>query len=245
MASTHVDFDEVRDLFKYRDEDIEENPRLKEFAFNHAMNYRGDFVFLRRAKKFADGYGFLTTGLARGVLNCMRHDSSVRNLPVPERVKRAYALKFNKSACDMCANDIPHYPTYIDTLAGVCKGLPYDIDRKPYTTDAKIKAPFVIAKTGRLVHKSAGFGHIWWTPPQHEWGFGSSRLVAKLLCRHPSYIADPVLLMTEPDYNEPYQAARGPLSIRPCPHCREIEADMVDEELDKEAAEYFTQEGNQ
>lgn len=69
---------------KYTDRDVREDRSLIEHVEAYLDGYSGEFEYLIDMKmRHASGLP-LTVGMVRGVLNCMRHDPRVRDLPAPK-----------------------------------------------------------------------------------------------------------------------------------------------------------------
>jgi hypothetical protein len=60
--------------YRFTDRDLRENPSLVGLAITFLQAYGGDYDYLRYAQDFLRTNGDLTTAIARGVINCMRHD---------------------------------------------------------------------------------------------------------------------------------------------------------------------------
>ncbi len=72
---------------KYTNQDIRHWKSLGDAAYRYAMEYKGSFAFLLQARREARANGWLSIGMARGVLNCMLHDhGSLGGLPRPGEV---------------------------------------------------------------------------------------------------------------------------------------------------------------
>jgi hypothetical protein len=67
----------------YTDRDVRDNPGYREAVEDYLSDYTGEFGFLIDMKMRAANGVDLTTGMVRGVLNCMRHDPRVKHLPTP------------------------------------------------------------------------------------------------------------------------------------------------------------------
>lgn len=68
---------------KYTDRDVRENPDFYLTAVHYLSEYQGDFQFLIDCKMRVEHGSDLSVGMVRGVLNCMRVDPRVQNLPEP------------------------------------------------------------------------------------------------------------------------------------------------------------------
>src|SRR5215203_6856419 len=71
---------------KYTDRDVRESAELVEAAIEFLESYQGDFEFLIDCKMRLSAGGELSVGMVRGVLNCMRANPRVKNLPEPLHV---------------------------------------------------------------------------------------------------------------------------------------------------------------
>lgn len=56
---------------RFTDQDVRDSPSLYQTACNQAKDYRGDFDFMRRARRQMEMDNALTIGTARGVLNAL------------------------------------------------------------------------------------------------------------------------------------------------------------------------------
>jgi hypothetical protein len=68
---------------KYTDRDVRENPDFYVTVIDYLEHYEGEFDFLVDCKMRVAMDRELTVGMVRGILNCMRHDPRVTNLPEP------------------------------------------------------------------------------------------------------------------------------------------------------------------
>lgn len=209
---------------KYTDRDVRENVTLVEAAMMWLEAYQGEFDYLIDMKmRLASGYE-LTTPMVRGVLNCMRHDPRVTGLPAPlppiqETVVVSMARKRQRrrgvldGPCDKTTEHSSHIWTARDEEGeedGMyrCEGIPYAINRTSRYFSAKIKVPYVVAKSGGLIHRVAEEGHdCHWMSPPHAWGFyddtrrldgiPAPELIVNLVCRYPSVLRNPFLIREE------------------------------------------------
>jgi hypothetical protein len=67
----------------YTDRDVRDHPGYRQAVERYLEGYTGEFGFLVDMKMRAANDVDLTTGMVRGVLNCMRHDPRVTDLPAP------------------------------------------------------------------------------------------------------------------------------------------------------------------
>lgn len=172
---------------KYTDRDVRENDALVEAAVEFLENYHGEFEFLIDCKMRLSAGGDLSVGMIRGVLNCMRADPRVRNLPEP-----VLFLDEDAKVVDM-------KPYRRDRVKIVRPGPPvYEINR-PWSirTKAHINVPYVAAKSETsLLHKvEDSWDHYFeWITNQHDIGFRWWDLHVKPLCRQPQGLKNPILL---------------------------------------------------
>jgi hypothetical protein len=99
--------------YKYTDRDVRENAALRSIAIDYLTGYGGDFDFLLQARQYLLVQGTLPTGMARGVLNCMRIDpkwagtlpapmarallsQTLQSLIQPESTRRLYVVNPNR-----------------------------------------------------------------------------------------------------------------------------------------------------
>jgi hypothetical protein len=69
---------------KYTERDVKENENLRTLAYLYLASYQGDFAFLVDCKQRVELDMTLTTGMVKGILNCMRVDPRLPyDLPEP------------------------------------------------------------------------------------------------------------------------------------------------------------------
>jgi len=71
---------------RYDDRHVREDSSLADVAEDYVQRYEGDFLFLRDCRERLAVGTRLSVAQVRGVLNCMRGDPRVGNLPVPARM---------------------------------------------------------------------------------------------------------------------------------------------------------------
>lgn len=192
---------------KYTDRDVRDNPgQMFALVEEYLSNYTGEFDFLVDCKmRVAQGVS-LTTGMVRGVLNCMRSDPRIRlQMPAPKVVEdddEADVVPIRAARTARCEITEPHEPHGGDALTYRCFGI-YEINRHPYSLPATVKRPYLIARTGQLVHTPAS-ASVHWVPESHAYGFvesyfrhgsgayGSGDLFVKTHCK--TTIHNPFLL---------------------------------------------------
>ena len=200
---------------RYTDRDVREDSNLRAIAERYVENYGGEFEPLVNAKNELSETGALTTSSARRVLNCMRHDNRVaQQMPRPKRPTfdligdppPRRRQRMNQPDWP-CISAEPHYShSYqIDEDNGYvrCPGIPYAINRDYYERPARIKRPFVAARSATgLLHRTTGEGFMVWYPPRHEYGFGygSPTLLVKTACKETTrHLKNPILLEKIPE----------------------------------------------
>lgn len=206
---------------KYTDRDVRENNCLVEMAYEYVENYTGDFEYLIDMKmRLAQGYD-LTTPMVRGILNCMRHDPRVSGLPAPlppsegvvvelRQPKRSKRRKgYDRDNPEPCPKTESHdnHVWWKGDDPYWCEGIEWAITRLRYPDyPALVKTPFVVARSGTLIHSVAPDGHYFrWRQHRHEWGFwrmpgeefDDPDLIINLVCRFPSVLKNPALLTIE------------------------------------------------
>jgi hypothetical protein len=78
----------------------------------------------------------------------------------------------------------------------------YRINREDFEKPAVVKAPYLMSKSGKLIHKaSRTSGDAWfmWRPERHAWGWryngdGDPDLYVRTRCKYPRIIDNPILL---------------------------------------------------
>lgn len=221
---------------KYTDRDVRENEELFERAIEYVQEYTGEFEYLIDMKmRVASGVD-LTTPMIRGILNCMRHDPRVLDLPVPLPPQEATVTELrpkrrrNKwgSIEQQCENTESHYAhswmnEEFDSWIR-CEGVPYLINRESFAVNLLIKCRYAVAKSGKLVHVvdlETGLHNAQWFPNRHEWGWWRQPLLkVKLLCQYPSWLSDPFLLNEMP-------TTHNLRMIKMCPHCEVVRDDRA------------------
>ncbi len=210
---------------KYTDRDVRENPTFVDMVEEYLDRYTGDFEFLIDNKmRVARGMD-LTTPQVRGVLNCMRHDPRITNLPEPlpyednvvEMVHRGRRARQRHFESEHCLVTDPHYAHEWAGDHGIyfkCPGIPWAITRQMFTLPATVRRPFVCARTGAYVHKvKLGGNHFFrWYPKQHEWGWLLDPVLSVATdCKYPYRIDKPLLFSCD--------AGDQLVNRANCPHC--------------------------
>lgn len=224
---------------KYTDRDVRESGDLVDRAIAYVENYTGDFQYLIDMKMRLAQEDDLTTPMIRGILNCMRHDPRIRNMPSPlppdeatvtpiRSVRRQTGKRKRYGGTKPCNDQgVEHgYHNWTDEdewCEYACTGWHLINRVKPddhgYLTthlfmDATVKRPFAAARGGMLVHLVQSASCRWYIEP-HAWGFAHDpELVVKTACRYPSFLDRPVLMDEE-------QAA-AQIERKYCPHCAEV-----------------------
>jgi hypothetical protein len=196
---------------KYTDRDVRENPEMYRTVVDYLDAYEGEFDFLVDCKMRVAMDRDLTVGMVRGVLNCMRHDPRVTNLPEPLPPYEGKVLhmprkkkKVQRRDCDIEEfhgrhgfrfEDHPEFDGYYP-----CEGK-YPINRRDFMVPASVKVPFMMSKSGKMIHQiSSGPEAAWymWRPNAHAWDFWREPdLYVRTACQYPRHIINPTLLNTE------------------------------------------------
>jgi len=234
-------------IYKYTDRDVREGgEQLYQRVEDYLTYYEGEFAFLIDCKmRLAQGQG-LHIGMVRGVLNCMRVDPRVRNLPDPmgptedaeviemRPKKKEYKLR----ECDIEDFHGPHGHYSHSILTKIefnedpcrhCEGK-YAINRvEAIWVPATIKRPYMISRSSNLVHKLDGEAGYNYYPERHAWGWLFDPVLrAKSLCTFPRWINTPVLLTPEeasyavhdkPDFLNTYRMSASRKPIEFCKRC--------------------------
>jgi hypothetical protein len=148
---------------RYNDRDVRDDPRLEGLAIEYLEAYTGEFEFLIDMKmRVAADYG-LTTGMVRGVLNCMRNDPRVRDLPEPG-IEEVAPLRLVKEGCPLIGRE--HGIHWIHLPGGGqqhCLGW-HAMTRDITQTTARFPAPYLRGRSSDLVHRSTHEGVLTWFP---------------------------------------------------------------------------------
>lgn len=226
---------------KYTDRDVRENITLRAIAENYVVDYGGDFEPLVNAVKMMEEGERLPTNVIRVVLNCMRNDYTVaESLPNPTRprleVVRNVTKKKSPPYMMQCDLEFSHegHTWSEEPIDGVnkylhyCNGVAFEINRGRVVMVAHIKTPYVIARSGKLIHSTTGVGECEWYMPRHEYGWpdnwNNPKLSVQTICRFPSVIRHGILLTKE----QVALQRMYPNTIRPlnmCPHCKDAQGE--------------------
>jgi hypothetical protein len=230
---------------RYTDRDVRENADLIDRAYAYVEAYTGEFQYLIDMKMRIASGSTLTTPMVKGVLNCMRADPRVTDLPQPLPVEEAVVVEMRpkrekrkryvgRIECPQVAAQIEHgYHTY-ETVheTGSCEGFHF-INRE-YEVDMKvvIKRPFVKARGGRMIHLVGDMNRcaIRWFANQHSWGFCLDwkeefprlDLLVKTACKYPSYLRNPLLMDEAIAEFFLFPVAGEDQLTEWCPHCQEV-----------------------
>jgi hypothetical protein len=190
--------------FKYTDRQVREDPELLTWAEGYVRLYGGDFEPLLSAKAEMRSAGRLSTRTARVVLNCARYDQHFTGqLPDP----KPPTLELVKNVAKLgpfCADPRPHYQHSgwsADSRRKwmTCPGIPWEINRNGFVTNAVVKAGFATAHNSPIYHRTTGKGWQGWDPPAHAMGSARRReLIVDVVCLYPSILRNPLLYKEEP-----------------------------------------------
>jgi hypothetical protein len=209
---------------KYTDRDVRENDELTEAAYEYIEQYTGEFAFIIDCKMRVASGESLTVGMVRGILNCMRVDPRVRNMPTPlppdetvvafERPPRRQFRqlpRYQRKACDIEKYHGPHGGAG-DSEYHFCHGK-YAINRGGYSyrRDAYLhddilyvagKSPTTLLHKTMVPHwtrdpKQPSAAYEWF-PEQHGWGWAfRPKLRVFPYCKTPQNLVQPILLTEE------------------------------------------------
>lgn len=197
----------MSEAIKYTDQDVRNNPDFYGIVVNYLVDYPGEFQFLIDCKmRIASGMD-LTTGMVRGVLNCMRVDPRVKDLPEPMDwpddvipIDKSYRRpkKRRKVPCtrtDFHIHQFADWETY-----EYCPGK-YEYNRiGRYRLPATVHPEYVFVKGKSAATKTVHLvvsAEMEWVPNQHEAGFYKNELIVHTACRYPYYLRNPKLLTVE------------------------------------------------
>lgn len=194
---------------KYTDRDVRENPDFYGAAVNYLVEYEGEFQFLIDCKmRVASGMD-LTTGMVRGILNCMRVDPRVKNLPEPiewpedvipiDRERSSYRRPKKRVRVPCTRTDFHEHKFEDWETYEYCPGK-YEYNREVYELPAKVHPEYIFVKgksptvfTVHLVTESV----VQWSPHRHEGGFYKVELIVRTACKYPYYLRNPILLSAQ------------------------------------------------
>lgn len=202
----------MSNALKYTDRDVRENPDFYGRVHNYLVDYSGDFQFLVDCKMRIMSGIELPVGMVRGVLNCMRIDPRVTNLPeplvyeecdfdadvIPMRQGYGRGPTKQKIARRDCQIEEYHTHTFKDwEYLNFCPGK-YEYDRDIYDLPATIHSEYTAIKAKSpsvfRIHK-VGRAMFQWFPNRHEAGFyREPQPIVWTHCKFPRYLRDGILL---------------------------------------------------
>lgn len=219
---------------KYTDRDVRENPEFYGMVVNYLTAYEGEFPFLIDCKmRLAQDYD-LSTGMVRGVLNCMRVDPRVGNMPEPmifdadiiPMPERPYSGRPFRPAKVDCDRTDYHSHSYNDwKTMNFCPGK-YKTERSgPYRRPADMKPQFHFVKakspSTTLIHRATAVEFEYW-PVMKDYGWAKqSEMIVHTDCRYPYYLRNGLLLTIET-----VAQIKG---ARRCMHCFPAPIDEIEE----------------
>ncbi len=187
-----------------------------------------------RARRLA-GYD-LTAAMVRGVLNCMAGDPRVNLTPPQEQPVTAYGNVVSfakpeprgagqisyKAECPLLANGIFHHHKRLYAKSWkYCPGL-YRLNRQYFTTKANIKALYIVAAQGGVIHKADSRAYVAWYPRHHELGYMMpASLMGRGTCGT-QWFREPFLVNTTENVPDPRPKMQGQF-LRKCKRCWETE----------------------
>ena len=227
---------------KYTDRDVRENPDFVELAERYLESYEGEFQYLIDCKMRVQMGISLTTGMIRGVLNCMRVDPRAPEMPAPKQfpqdeesnvvsIERPRRLGVRKKSIYADRETCPLYNAgifhrhkkftgeYLNQYLS-CRGL-YRINRAGIVTmKAKVKWPYMVAMSGSIIHKVGNEAYTKWHVPQHEYGwyFLQPDLVVRSQCQGTTLVLKNPRLLEKPEAKDTRPRTTGnPLPL--CSRC--------------------------
>lgn len=221
-------------LRKYTDRDVRENPDMRLAVTQYLEEYEGEFEFLIDMKmRLASNYD-MTVGMVRGVLNCMRHDPRVTNLPEPMPEYEGKVLQMPTKSnrrrqpkpCDIEDFHFPHGGWDDPEEYEYCEGK-YAINRTDVQVPAIVKVPWVTGQSGKFIHTVGDEAWFMWRVMAHAPGwryeaYGYDHLAdfyVRPVCIFPRLLTNPIIFGEEhlADVIElPYS---GRLLREWCPRC--------------------------
>lgn len=181
---------------RYSDRDVRDNPDLLEVALDYLDGYTGEFDFLLGMQMRVSQGLSLSTGMVRGVLNCMRNDPRA-DLPEVEDdgvddvdeednvvdLAKARWQVFQRPRRREPAPEPPAEPPcplegrehdahwkHRGGSGWWCRGW-HALHRQPFVTKrARFHADYVRGAKSNLIHRATHEGWIVWANPPHRWG---------------------------------------------------------------------------
>lgn len=162
---------------KFTDRDIRDGgPILHQQAVAYLQNYTGEFDLLIDCKMRVSQGMELTVGMVRGVLNCMRNDPRVKNLPKPKDWSADHEAEVIqiRPLTDRCPDEgTEHNSHWYPSKQGGqrhCNGW-HSINRSITYTRARFHAPYLRGRASNLIHRSTHVGEVVWFPRgYHKFG---------------------------------------------------------------------------
>lgn len=167
-------------LRRYNDRDVRDNPSLRQIAEDYLEQYTGEFEFLVDLKMRAALDYDLTDPMVRGVLNCMRNDPRVVDLPEPgvhedgaevvsmrrrkAKRKKEPAAEYEPDVCQYEGqeHDSHWYPSNRGGQAH-CRGW-HALNRGRVSTRARFHADYLRGEKSNVIHRSSHEGTVGWRP---------------------------------------------------------------------------------
>jgi hypothetical protein len=197
------------DQLKYTERDVRDNPEYVRKAYSYLEQYTGEFPYLIDMKMRLGQGMDLTYAMVKGVLNCMRNDPRVQNLPEPKQdfeadvipMPERYGVRLKATPLLECENWNIHRP-HSDEGYARCPGV-RRTDEYSYRRPARVvndDLAYVTAKSpsAYLVHRVTKV-EVEWFPSPYEYGWNRDpQVIIHTNCRHPYYLRDG-LLITQAD----------------------------------------------
>lgn len=198
---------------KYNDSQVRANwDEFYRAAHAYLVDYKGEFEFLISCKMRIASDIPLTIGMVRGVLNCMRVDARVVNLPEPVEeafdadvipMREPRYVRPAKPKRHECMLTEPHTHTLKDwEYLYYCEGI-HAINRAEILTytPAKIKPQYIFCKGKSVatvrVHLCGEAEYEHEAMGRHEPGYRRHTLIVQTACGAPYHLKDPLLLTVD------------------------------------------------
>jgi hypothetical protein len=178
----------------YTDRDVRDNPGYRDAVERYLDQYTGEFGFLIDMKMRLAARVDLTTGMVRGVLNCMRHDPRVTDLPapaeedfddvdnvVPMRGREERRARDRHPAGKALPERLPcpigegvehdshwYADGWPNNSQSRCLGW-HAMTREPVKVRVRVNLGYARGRQSNLIHRTTGEGTgLWWPERWHE-----------------------------------------------------------------------------
>jgi hypothetical protein len=217
---------------RYSDEDVRRNPGVAFAAAERYLEgYTGEFDFLLGMQmRVSEGLD-LTTGMVRGVLNCMRNDPRCGALPDLEATSEdedppeapVLALVPDPLPCpyEGTEHSIHWYEDGRSNNSQThCAGW-HAINRRLTERRVRFHRDYVRGANSNVIHRCTHEGFITWFPPFHSWGMARASIwTVGRGCTPNAFPLKRATTLTAAEVREqePYDGAPGD-AVRLCRQC--------------------------